>query len=78
MVRRRRPVIIEVLAGWRWSEAMGRRRRAVEVFLRWRRSPVIVRLGYSPCGGEDEHRGAREECTHVISVKCALTGHEGT
>lgn len=78
MMVRRRSVIIEVFAGWRGPEAMGRRRRAVEVFRRWRRSPVIVRLGYSPCSGEDEHRGAREECAHVISVKCALTGHEST
>ena len=78
MMRWRRPVIIEVLAWRRGPEAVRGWRRTVEVLPGGRQPPIIVRLGYSPCGGEDEQRGAREEYTHVISVKRARTGEAGT
>jgi len=78
VMMRRRPVIIELLARWWGSEAMRRWRRPIEVLPGWGRASIIVGLGHSCCGGKDEQRDAREECTHMISVKHALMDHAGT
>lgn len=68
MMRRRRPIVIEILARGRGPEAMRRRRGPVEILISGRgRPPIIVGLCACPGRRKDKQGGAGEKCAHVVS-----------